>query len=267
MSSARMADLVARVCAAYAWQRALGNEVVEHPLCRIVRDPAHPDVWDANHVSGVRAVTAAECAAVFAAVEVALAHCAHRLFAVDPLTPPPFVARLALDDYAELSPVIQLVLEGPLRATPPAVDLRAVASDEDWQSMARLLAADHAEGARTVGVMPAHVTEGMLATYRAKAPAYQFYLARVDGADGAYGAGVRCEGDVGMIEDLFTLPHLRRRGIATAIIDRAVADLRRRGVAPVLVGAHADEPPKRLYAALGFAPVCVTRQYIRHCTR
>ncbi|HSQ01115.1 MAG TPA: GNAT family N-acetyltransferase [Candidatus Dormibacteraeota bacterium] len=259
-----MADLVARACAAYAWQRALGHEVVEHPLCRIVRDPAHPDVWDANHVSGVRAADAPEVDTVLRQADAALARCAHRLFVVDPLTPPAFAARLALDDYRELTPTIQMVLDGPLRAAPPAVALRPVTRAADWQSLAALLAADHAEGARTGGPIPAHVTDGMLASYRAKAPAYQFYLARVGGEDCAYGAGVRCAGDLGMVEDLFTLPRLRRRGIAGAIIARAVADLRRGGSGPVLIGAHAGEPPKRLYAALGFAPVCVTREYIVH---
>jgi GNAT superfamily N-acetyltransferase len=69
---------------------------------------------------------------------------------------------------------------------------------------------------------------------------------------------------IGMVEDLFTLPTHRRRGIASAIIARAVADLRRRGAGPILIGAHAGEEPKRLYAGLGFAPLCITRQYIVH---
>ena len=257
-----MADLVADVCAAYAWQRALGHAVVEAAHCRIVCDPAHPDVWDANHVSGVRAAGAEEIEAVMRAADAALAHCRHRLFVVDPLTPPAFAARLALDDYRELPPTIQMVLDGPLRAVPPAVDLRPVASEADWQSLAALLAADHAEGGRTGGPLDDAVTRGLLAGYRAKAPAYQFYLARVAGADCAYGAGALCDNGVGMVEDLFTLPARRRRGVATAIIARAVADLRRRGAGPVLIGAHAGKPPKRLYAALGFAPVCVTREYV-----
>ena len=53
-------ELVEQVSAAYAWQRALGHEAVQDSLCRIVRDPEHPDVWDANHVSSVRASTTAE---------------------------------------------------------------------------------------------------------------------------------------------------------------------------------------------------------------
>lgn len=52
------------VSGAYAWQRALGHETMQDSLCCIVRDLAHPDVWDANHVSGVRARTAAEIDAV-----------------------------------------------------------------------------------------------------------------------------------------------------------------------------------------------------------
>jgi GNAT superfamily N-acetyltransferase len=262
-----MADLVAGVCAAYAWQRALGHAVLEGPLWRIVRDPAHPHIWDANHVSGIRAASAAEIDAMLRAADAALAHCRHRLFVVDPLTPPAVAARLALDDYRELTPTIQMVLAGPLRATPPTVDLRPVTSEADWRSLAALLAADHAEGARTGGPLPDHVTEGLLASYHAKVPAYQFYLARLDGADCAYGARVlRNAGDIGMVEDLFTLPSHRRRGIASAIIAGAVADLRRRGAGPILIGAHADAPPKRLYSSLGFAPICVTREYFAERT-
>lgn len=263
-----MDDLVARVCAAHAWQRALGHEVVEHPFCRIVRDPAHPRVWDANHVSGIRAATPAAIDAVLQAADVQLAHCAHRLFVVDPLTPPAFAARLALADVRERTPTIQLVLRGELRRAPRPLEARPVTREADWQAVARLLAADHAEGARSAGPMAAEVTTGLLAGYRRKAPAYQFYLARSDGEDCAYGAAVHCAAaGLGMVEDLFTLPAYRRRGIASALIARAVGDLRRAGVGPVLIGAHATEPPKRLYAALGFDPVCLTREYIVHLDR
>jgi len=103
-------DTVERVSAAYAWQRALGHETAQNSLCCIVSDPAHPDVWDANHVSGVRASTTAEIEQVLQRADEAFAHCHHRLFVVDPLTPAAFVARLALDDYQELTPTIQLVL-------------------------------------------------------------------------------------------------------------------------------------------------------------
>jgi GNAT superfamily N-acetyltransferase len=255
--------LTERACAAYAWQRALGHETIAGPLCRVVRDPAHPDVWDANHVSAVRAATSPEIARVLACADEALAHCRHRLFVVDPFTPPAFAARLAMDDFRELTPTIQLVLEGPLQAAPPELDLRPVTSEADWQRLHALLRRDHAEGERSqAGPLPEAVTLGMLASYRRKWPVYQFFLAREGDVDCAYGAGVLCEGGIGMVEDLFTLPEFRRRGIATAIIARAVAHVRAQGAREVLIGAHATEPPKRLYAALGFEPVCVTREYM-----
>ncbi|HJY81446.1 MAG TPA: GNAT family N-acetyltransferase [Candidatus Binatia bacterium] len=258
-------DIVERVSAAYAWQRALGHEAVQDSLCCIVRDPAHPDVWDANHVSGVRASTTAEIDQVLQRADDAFAHCRHRLFVVDPLTPPAFVARLVLDDYQELTPTIQLVLEDSLQANPRDVDLRPVTTDADWQSLYTLVRQDHIEGARTQGMaIPAEVTQGIVTSYRKKWPAYQFFLAREDGVDCAYGAGVLCANGMGMVEDLFTLPNFRKGGIATAIIARAVSHVRDQGADQILIGALATEPPKRLYAALGFSPVCVTREYIKH---
>lgn len=258
-------SLVEKVCAAYTWQRALGHDTIPVDLCCIVRDPSHPDVWDANHVSGVRASTPEEIGQVLQRAESAFTHCHHRLFVVDPLTPPAFVARLALEDYQEITPTIQLVLDGPLRATPRAIALRSVTTETDWQSLLALLRLDHTERARTQGMtIPEDVTQGIVAGYRKKWPASQFFLAREDGVDCGYGAGVLCANGMGMVEDLFTLPDFRKRGIATAIIARAVSHVRGQGAEQVLIGALATEPPKRLYATLGFAPECVTREYIKH---
>jgi len=261
-------DIVERVCTAYAWQRALGHNTVRDPFCCLVWDRAYPDVWDANHVSGVRARTAADIAQVLQRADETFGHCYHRFFVVDPLTPAAFVARLALDDYRELTPTIQLVLESRLRAHPRDLDLRLVTTEADWQCLYTLVRHNHTAGEPIHGgAIPAEVTRGMVASYRQKAPVYQFFLARQDGVDCAYGAGVLCANGLGMVEDLFTLPAFRKRGIATAIIARAITHVRQQGAEQILIGAHATEPPKRLYAALGFAPVCVTREYITHIDR
>ncbi len=212
---------------AYAWQRALGHATARKPLCSLVWDRAHPDVWDANHVSEVRARTAAEVEQVLQWADDSLGHCRHRLVMVDPLTPAAVTARLALDDYRELTPTIQLVLDGSLRAEPRVIELRAVTSDEDWQKLAELVRHDHTEAGRTqTHAMPPEVTRGIVAGYRKKAPTYQFFLACVDGADCAYGAGALAPNRIGMVEDLFTLPGFRKRGIATALIARAIAHVR-----------------------------------------
>jgi GNAT superfamily N-acetyltransferase len=258
-------DLIERVCSAYAWQRALGNATTRTDLAWFVRDASNPEIWSANHASQIRATTPGEIDTVLQQADAALRHCAHRMFVIDPLTPPAFTAHLALADYRELTPTLQLVLSGALRATPIALDLRPVTDEADWQSLQRLVEIDFAEGGRTHGgAHGAEIARGMVADYRSKAPAYQFFLATRDDVDCAYGAAVLCDNGMGMVEDLFTLPAFRRRGIASAIIAHAVDHVRARGAADVLIGAHVGDAPKHLYAGLGFAPVCVTREYIAH---
>jgi GNAT superfamily N-acetyltransferase len=258
-------DIAQKISLAFAWHRALGHETAEDPLCRIVWDRAHPDVWDANHVSLVRAATRAEIEDVLGRADTALAHCRHRAFMVDPLTPPAFEARLALEDYSERTPTLQLVLEGRLKADPRDVDLRPVTTDEDWRSLEALVQQDHLERMRIEGLnWSSEVTRGIVAGFRLKWPVCQFFLAREEGMDAAYGAGILCEGGLGMVEDLFTLPAFRHRGLATAIIARAIEHARGQGAGPIFIGARVMEAPKRLYAALGFEPVCLTRGYIKH---
>jgi GNAT superfamily N-acetyltransferase len=258
-------DLIERLCEAQARQRALGHHSARDRLCCIVRDERHPQLWAANHVSAIRARTRGEIDEVMQRADAAFAHCEHRLYVVDPLTPAPFVAALAQADYNELTPTILLALEGSLRAQPRELDIRAASSSDDWSAIERLVGEDHSEGARSHGrPLPPEVTRAMVESYRSKAPDCQFFVARVGRLDCAYGAGVWCGDGIGIIEDLFTLPAYRRRGVATALIARALAHLRARGARLCLIGAHATERPKRLYAALGFVPVCVTREYVRH---
>jgi GNAT superfamily N-acetyltransferase len=260
-------DIIEKVCAAYSWQRALGHEGAADLLCRVVRDPEHPNVWDANHVSEVRARNAVEIEQVFRRAERALAHCRQLLFAVDPLTPAQFVARLALDDYSELTPTIQLVLDGDLHRAPRAVETRSVTNPDDWDALAALVREDHVEGTRTGGPLADEVSRGLVATYHKKWPVYQFFIATESGVDCAYGASVLCENGIGMVEDLFTRPTHRRKGIATGLIARAIKHARERGAEQILIGARTTDRPKQLYASLGFTPVCVTRQYIKAIAR
>jgi GNAT superfamily N-acetyltransferase len=72
---------------------------------------------------------------------------------------------------------------------------------------------------------------------------------------------------VGLVEDLFTHPEFRRRGIATGLVARAVEDARERGADQVLIGARPEDTPRRMYASMGFRPLCVTRQYLKTCGR
>jgi GNAT superfamily N-acetyltransferase len=262
MTQAHGMDRLAQIAETYAFQQSFGHPSESTALARYVRNPALPDIWVANHISLVRAQQPSEIAEVLERTERALAHCAHRMFIVDPLTPPAFVARLALEGYTELSATLHMVLEGELRVSSSAFDVRPVERDEDWEAFFQLLRANHLEK-RVHGLQLAEeITRGVVAAHRAKAGAVQFSLAIADGAPRGYGSSIVAPSGMGIVEDLFTLPEYRKRGLATALIANAIACARARGMGPMLIGAYADEPAKALYAALGFEPQCLTRQYI-----
>jgi GNAT superfamily N-acetyltransferase len=242
----------------------LGNEVVVRGPARFVRNRGCPDIYDANHGTAVRAGTAEEVEAVLRAADELFPWARHRTFKLDPRTPPAFEARLVLDGYRAAAE-LELLLEGDLVARPPAVDVRPVETDDDWASVARLTRLDHLEEATDEGrpPWPEEVTRQMVATKRAKAPALRFFLASVTGEDcGFFSAWPGIDG-VGRVEDLFTSPPRRGRGVATALIATAVADARERGADAVLIGADPADTPKRMYAAMGFRPVCVMRSLTR----
>ena len=209
-----MTDFCA-IAETYRWHRGLGHSTRELGHARIVSDPLHPNVWDANHADGISAETEDEIGAILEELDVQLAHSDWRVVHTDPFTPEPFVARLALDGFEERPAVIQMVLGGRVRAE-AATNLHPVESDLDWSILTQLVAHDHGEGLRTGGAtIPREVTDGIVAGYRAKSPACRFNLARVDGEPVAYGSFAAGPSGAGIIEDLFTLPSHRGRGIAS----------------------------------------------------
>ena len=260
-----MSDRLARTIAeAYRWQRRLGHRAIAAAHCHIVADPAHPDVWDANHADDVTARTPDEIAGVLRAMDEHLGHTRWRVVHTDMFTPDAFLARLALDGFEERPVTIQMALDGELARRGAAVDMRAVESDADWNALAKLVRADHLEGRRTSGLdVSAEVSAGMVAGYRAKSPAYRFHLAMQGGAPVAYGAYAVAPNGAGMIEDLFTLPTARGRGIATAMIAAFVDRLRAANCGTIFLGALAGEQAKGLYARLGFRPVALARSWVR----
>lgn len=240
----------------------LGNRVVSTPLADHVHGPATPSIYDANHTSRIRAASSAEIDDVLADAEREFASVPHRTCKVDPRTPTAFEARLLLAGFAGEAE-LQLLLTGELRATPPAVDIRPVHTEADWQAVAALTRLDHLEEAQEGRRPPMDesVTEQMVATKRAKAPDLQFFLARDGGEDCAFFSSWPGVDGIGKVEDLFTHPDHRRRGVATALIVHAVHDARQRGAGPVLIGAVPNDTPRLLYDRLGFRPLCVLRSY------
>jgi len=241
----------------------LGCEVIDDPQARFVRDRDAPRIYDVNFAHSVRAETEAEIDAVLERADEVFDGLPHRIFHLDPWTPPAFEATLVLDGF-EFEDEIQLVLAGALDVPPglPPLAIRPVESDDDWDVLRRLTHLDHEEEARRELHPPwdEEVTTQMVATKRAKAPDLRFWLARADGTDCAFLSSWPGANGVGKVEDLFTLPDFRHRGIATALIVHCVDDARERGAGPVLIGALPNDTPMRMYAAMGFRPFCVTHR-------
>ena len=190
----------------------------------------------------------------------------YRHFVIDPFTPSAFTAYLALNEYSQHATTIQMVLDGKLKqkADSPTLEFHPVKTESDWKTLRELVLEDHAEGGRTQGRrLIEAVTDGIIAGYRAKEGPCQFFIAVLDGSPCAYGSGISCPNNMGMVEDLFTLPTFRKRGIASAVIAHCVDYCRSNGASPILIGSHENEPPKHLYNSLGFEPVCVTHEYIK----
>ena len=72
-------DTAYAIAEAYRWQRRLGNANISAPHCHIVADPAHPDVWAANHADDVTAQAGAEIDSVFRAMDRHLGHTSWRV--------------------------------------------------------------------------------------------------------------------------------------------------------------------------------------------
>ena len=259
-----MADRVVRLIAeTYRWQRRLGAKVIRAPCCCIVASPEHPDVWEANHADEVTARTGEEIDAVFEAMDRHLGHTPWRVVHSDCFTPDAFLARLALD-FDERFVAIQMALEGDLAARGAPVTLRPVVDDADFEALLRLVIVNHAERQEIDRLhLPPEFSAAMVDVYRSKRDAYCFHLAIKEGVPIAYGGCAAAPNGAGMIEDLFTLPSERRRGVITGVIAAFVDELRARGCEPIFLGALANDEPKRLYARLGFRPITLARTWAR----
>jgi GNAT superfamily N-acetyltransferase len=255
--------LLARVYETLEGYYELGCEVRDEPFARFVRNLEAPRIYDVNFAAFVRAETKAEIESVLERADGLFDGMPHRVFHIDPWTPPAFEAQLMLHGF-EFEDELQLLLEGELQVArdAPEIDIRLVESEEDWSVVRRLSRLDHEEQAGR-GMHPLwdeEVTSEMVATKRVKAPALRFWLARAGNTDCAFLSSWPGANGVGKVEDLFTHPEFRHRGIASALIAYCVRDARERGAGPVLIGALPNDTPMRMYAAMGFRPFCVTHR-------
>lgn len=256
-----MPDLLQAVADARRHYFTAGNEVTETSSGVLVRNRDFPTVRDANFI----AVSAGGASEVLAWAEGAFSDSPHQAFKLDPFSHPSLEATLIAWQYVGGIDLLELVLEGSLQAGRAEVPIRPVATEADWSSLRRLALRNYEGQTDTSGrpVVTVDLGEALFGAKRAKAPAVQYFLAEADGVDVAFVSSFADPGGVGIVEDLFTLPGHRHRGIATALIGAAIDHARERGAGPILIGADPADTPKAMYRALGFEPICVQRAYWR----
>jgi GNAT superfamily N-acetyltransferase len=242
---------------------ALGHETFEACGATFVRNRSYPLIYDANHVDAVTASTPDQIDRLLARVEREYVHTSHREFGLDFRTPPSFVSRLLLDGYERRDSLV-MVLEGDLRTLPLDIEIRPVRTEADWRDYAALRELDWREHERRIKKAPEPaVGESLYSVARLKQPPVQYWLACLKGRPRAYFNSWAGIDGVGQVEDLFTHPKFRHRGLATALIHHCVLECRRNGAGPVVIVADPTDTPKQMYAAMGFRPIAVYSHYLK----
>lgn len=242
---------------------ALGNERFQADGAVFIRNRQTPAIWDANHVTQVTASTSQEIERLLARVEREYAGLAHRRFDLDFMTPPQFEARLVLEGY-QRSDALVMLLEGEIVGSAKPCDIRPVMDEPDWQAHVTLHDIDWREYREKIpGSFDEETARQMMLSRRSKWPPARHWLAYADGEARAYCSSWLGPNGMGLVEDLFSHPDFRHRGLATALIHHCVGEVRREGAGPVVIVADATDTPKQMYDAMGFRPVAVEREYRR----
>ncbi len=257
-------DLAAKVLDADAALMALGCERFEGDGATWVRDRQFPSIYDANHVTGASVTSTGDVDHILRRAEDEYAHCNHRRFHVDFRTGPLLTARLALDGYAR-DDTLMMLLDGDLSGSHKEHDVRPVQTEENWDAYAALKAADWDEHRQKLpDPKPGpEIGEAFVQIYRRKTPSLQYFLAYVDGKAAAFFSSWPGADGIGQVEDLFTLPEFRHRGLATALMHRCVRDCRDRGARYVAIACDPTDTPKQMYRAMGFVPIALAAHYLK----
>lgn len=259
-----MKDMLTRALNVNWANLALGHDVFDADGATFVRNTNYPSIYDANFIYNVTATTPDEIESVLARAEREYAHAAAITFRVDLRTPTAFLARLALDGYATSDSLLML-LEDELCGSPKPFEIRPIASDSEWSAYFELKRADWREHAPRVGEDPANIVvpDGLSATNKLKCPPVRYFLAYADSEPRAFFNAWEGTDGIGQVEDLFTHPDWRHRGLASALLHHCVADARGYGAGPIAIVCDPTDTPKDMYAAMGFRPIALNRQFTK----
>ena len=207
-----------------------------------------PRVWSLNFVSVDRGIRAgAEELASDADRLQGTAKLAHRRLEIDD----DVLGEAAAPGFSKLGWKIERTLVMPHHGKMPTTDTSAVREvrretlDAVWaEAIWTEPSVDDEETVRQL-VLQRQVVQRAVAT--------RYFGAVVDGRVASY-CQLYSDGETAQIEDVLTLPEFRGRGLATAVVAKALAEASREH-AFVFLLADADDWPKDLYRKLGFESV------------
>ena len=230
------------------------------------RNRSIPDKYDANHVEQVTASTPEEIAHLSERVEVEFEGFRHRCFYVDRDTPVEFEAWLLMEGYQRTDSLV-MVLTDELRGTPKPHEIHLVETEADWQGLYDLTALADREfdpSARQTDIERSpDARDERIAAMQSISPPVRYWLAYAEGAPSAFFSSWMSTDGIAVLDDLYTHPDYRRRGLATALIHHCVADSRARGAGPVALETDPADTPRHMYAAMGFRPLSVSHEYLK----
>ena len=178
-----------------------------------------------------------------------------------------FEAWLLMEGYQRTDSLV-MVLTDDLRGTPKPYEIRLVETDADWQAYHDLIATadrefDRNTPSQTAADRASEAQAQRIAALRAISPPVRYWLAYTEGAPKAFFSTWTSNHGIAVLDDLYTHPDYRRRGLATALVHHCVADVRARGASPVALETDPSDTPKHMYAAMGFRPLSVSHEYLK----
>jgi ribosomal protein S18 acetylase RimI-like enzyme len=241
------------------WMATLDLHASVHrtPWGAVVTDPRYPRVYEANHASVLHRAPRLMLAEIRADLLPALAQvgATHEHIEIMDADDDPPALRDLLASPGEHDPDVVMVYEGRTATgrrrggehEPDGVRVEEVERpDEPFWSLYRQIPNAYGEP------LPEAVLDQMLARARQVfLPWETFFVGRVTGTIAGV-ASVLTLGGVAYIDNVVTLPPFRRRGIATAVVGRAVSASLEGGAELVFLLAEENGAPQRLYERLGF---------------
>jgi GNAT superfamily N-acetyltransferase len=234
------------------------NTGVRHtPWGAIVADPRYPRVYEANHASVLHLVPELTLedirADLLPALEESRATHEHiEIMDADDHSP---AVRDLLSSPGEHDPDVVMIFEGedpparPRSSSKIRGEIRVeevVEPDDSFWKLYRLAPNEYGQP------LPDEVLDQMLARVQEVfLPWERFFIAMVEDSIAGMASVLRLVG-VAYIDNVVTLPQFRRRGVATALVNRVVAASLEAGASAAFLLAEENGAPQYLYERLGF---------------